>query len=125
MGEVFRARDTRLQRDVAIKILSPPFASDPEGLIRFTREAQLLASLNHTNIAQIYGVEESAGGSALVMELVEGPTLADLIATSGAAPLVDSFDRARQIAEALEAAHEQRIIHRDLKPANQSAARWR
>jgi serine/threonine-protein kinase len=118
MGEVYRARDTRLQREVAVKVLPPAFATDPERLIRFAREAQVLAALNHTNIAHIYGVEESAGFSALVMELVEGPTLADLIARSGAMPLEDAFDIARQIAEALESAHEQRIIHRDLKPAN-------
>ena len=118
MGEVYRARDTRLQRDVAIKILPPLFATDPERLARFAREAQILAALNHQNIAQIYGLEETAGASALVMELVEGPTLADQIARAGGISLEDALDVARQIAEAVEAAHDQGIIHRDLKPAN-------
>ena len=107
-----------MQRDVAIKVLPLAFATDPERLTRFAREAQLLAALNHTNIAQIYGIEESPALSGLVMELVEGATLADRIATNGAMPLEDALDLARQIAEALETAHEQRIIHRDLKPAN-------
>jgi serine/threonine protein kinase/Tol biopolymer transport system component len=118
MGEVYRARDTRLQRDVAIKVLPLDFLTDPERLTRFAREAQVLAALNHTNIAQIYGIEESPALLGLVMELVDGATLADQIATNGALPLEDALDLARQIAEALEAAHEQRIIHRDLKPAN-------
>src|SRR5688572_3598294 len=113
MGEVYRARDAKLQRDVAIKILPPAFASDPERLARFEREAQVLASLNHTNIAAIYGFEEGA----LVLELVEGPTLADRIA-QGPIPLDEALPIARQIADALEAAHAHGIIHRDLKPAN-------
>ena len=117
MGEVYRARDAKLQRDVALKLLPPDLASDADRLARLTREAQLLASLNHPNIAAIYGVEESAGGTALVLELVEGPTLADRVA-QGPIPLEDAVPLARQIADALEAAHEHGIIHRDLKPAN-------
>jgi hypothetical protein len=117
MGEVYRARDTKLNRDVAIKVLLPSVANDPDRLARFRREAQVLASLNHPNIAHIHGVQESDGASALVMELVEGPTLADRIA-QGPIPLDEALPIARQIAEALEAAHEQGIIHRDLKPAN-------
>src|ERR1043166_2175994 len=113
MGEVYRARDTRLGRDVAIKVLPDSFASDPDRLARFEREAQLLASLNHPNIATIHGLEERA----LVMELVEGPTLADRIA-EGPIPVDEALPIARQIAEALEAAHERGVIHRDLKPAN-------
>ena len=117
MGEVYRARDPRLQRDVAIKVLPAAVATDPDRLARFTREAQLLASLNHPHIAHVYGVEQDATTRALVMELVEGPTLADQIAC-GAIPLEDALPIARQIAEALDAAHERGIIHRDLKPAN-------
>ena len=117
MGEVYRARDARLQRDVAIKLLPGSVAGDPERLGRFIREAQLLATLNHPHIGAIYGVEESAGGAALVLELVEGPTLADRIA-QGPIPLEDAVAIGRQIADALEAAHEQGIVHRDLKPAN-------
>jgi eukaryotic-like serine/threonine-protein kinase len=117
MGEVYRARDTRLKRDVALKVLPDSLASDPERLARFQREAEVLASLNHPNIAAIYGVEESSGTRALVMELVEGETLADRI-TRGAVPIDEALPIAKQIAEALEAAHEQGIIHRDLKPAN-------
>jgi serine/threonine protein kinase/Tol biopolymer transport system component len=117
MGEVYRARDTKLNRDVAIKVLPEIFAHQPEHLSRFEREALALASLNHPHIAQIYGVEEAGGMRALVMELVEGPTLADRIA-SGPIPLGEALPIARQIAEALEAAHERGIIHRDLKPAN-------
>jgi eukaryotic-like serine/threonine-protein kinase len=117
MGEVYRARDTRLDRDVAIKVVPEIFASDPERLARFEREAKTLAVLNHPNIAQIYGIEESGGKSALVIELVEGETLADLIAR-GPIPLDEALPIATQIAEGLEAAHEQGIIHRDLKPAN-------
>ena len=113
----YRARDPRLHRDVALKILPPEFAVDAERLGRFRREAQVLASLNHPNIAAIYGVEESLGLHALVLELVEGPTLADRIA-EGALPLDEALPAARQIAEALEAAHEHGIVHRDLKPAN-------
>jgi len=117
MGEVYRARDTRLNREVAIKVLLAAVADDPERLARFSREAQVLASLNHPNIAHIHGIEDAEGIRALVMELVEGPTLADRIAL-GAIPLDEALPVARQIAEALEAAHEQGIIHRDLKPAN-------
>ena len=117
MGQVFRARDTKLNRDVALKILPDAVASDPDRLARFTREAQTLASLNHPHIAQIHGLEESGGVRALVMELVEGEDLSQRIAR-GAIPLADALPIAKQIAEALEAAHEQGIIHRDLKPAN-------
>lgn len=108
MGEVYRARDTKLDREVAIKILPDALAHNPERLARFEREAKVLASLNHPNIAQIYGVEDRA----LVMELVEGETLA------GPLPVATALDYARQIAEALEAAHDKGITHRDLKPAN-------
>ncbi|HEU4890746.1 MAG TPA: protein kinase [Vicinamibacterales bacterium] len=118
MGEVYKARDTRLQRYVAIKILPPTFAADPDRLARFEREAHVLASLNHAHIAQIYGVEEGSGALALVMELVEGRTLAELIAAPGGIALDDALEIARQIAEALEAAHDQGVVHRDLKPAN-------
>ena len=125
MGEVYRARDTALNRDVALKILAAAFADDAERLARFEREAQVLASLNHTNIAQIYGLEGQEGREGqerkrprvLVLELVEGLTLADRI-TQGALPLEEAIEIARQIAAALEAAHEQGIVHRDLKPAN-------
>ena len=117
MGEVYQATDTNLARQVAIKVLPASVASDPERLARFDREAKTLAALNHPNIAQIHGLEKSAGTIALVMELVEGPTLADRIA-QGAIPVDEALPIARQIAEALEAAHEQGIIHRDLKPAN-------
>ena len=113
MGEVYRARDTKLNRDVALKVLPDLFANDPDRLARFTREAQTLAALNHPNIAQIYGIESQA----LVMELVEGEDLSAHIAR-GPLALSDALPIARQIAEALEAAHEQGIIHRDLKPAN-------
>ena len=113
MGAVYRARDSKLNRDVAIKVLLASVADDADRLARFGREAQVLASLNHPNIAAIYGVEEGA----LVMELVEGPTLADRLAT-GALPLDEALAIARQIAEALLAAHEAGIVHRDLKPAN-------
>jgi eukaryotic-like serine/threonine-protein kinase len=117
VGEVYRARDRKLGREVAIKVLLPTFANDPDRLARFTREAQVLASLNHPNIAHIHGVEDTDDTRALVMELVEGPTLADRIA-AGAVPFEEALAIARQIAEALEAAHEKGIIHRDLKPAN-------
>jgi len=117
MGAVYRAHDSKLNRDVAIKVLLPAVANDPDRLARFSREAQVLASLNHPNIAHIYGLEEASDVRALVMELVEGPTLADRLA-KGALPLADALPIARQIAEALEAAHEQGIVHRDLKPAN-------
>ncbi len=134
MGVVYRAHDTTLDRDVAIKVLPDAFANDPERLARFEREAKVLASLNHPNIAAIYGLEKSGETPALILELVEGPTLADLIApspglqlssppagertTGKPLPLEEALPVARQIAEALEAAHEQGIIHRDLKPAN-------
>jgi len=122
MGEVYRARDSKLNRDVAIKVLSGAYPTDPERLSRFHREAQLLASLNHRYIAQIYGFEDfqSVGQpavSALVLELVEGQSLAERIA-QGAVPLEESLPIARQVATALAAAHERGIIHRDLKPAN-------
>jgi serine/threonine protein kinase len=116
MGEVYRAHDTKLNRDVALKVLPPEFAHNPERMERFKREAQLLASLNHPNIAAIYGLEEGDGGSAIVMELAEGPTLADRI-SKGSIPPEEAHSIARQVAEALEAAHEKGIIHRDLKPA--------
>src|SRR6185369_14935788 len=117
MGVVFRARDTKLLRDVALKLLPEHFADDPDRLSRFQREAQLLASLNHPNIAHVYGLEQADGVNALVMELVEGATLADRLGP-GPLPLDDALPIARQIAEALDAAHEQGIVHRDLKPAN-------
>ena len=117
MGEVYRARDTKLQRDVAIKVLPAAVAADPDRLARFEREAQVLAALNHPHIGAIYGLQESESVTALVLELVEGPTLADRIA-QGAVPLDEAIPIARQIAEALEAAHEAGIVHRDLKPAN-------
>ena len=117
MGEVYRARDRKLNRDVAIKVLLPSVAGDPERLARFRREAQVLASLNHPNIAHIHGLEESGGVTALILELVEGEDLAQRIAR-GPIPLEDALPIARQIAEALEAAHDHGIIHRDLKPAN-------
>ena len=117
MGEVYRATDTKLDRDVAIKVLPESLAGDPERIARFQREAKTLAALNHPNIAQIHGLEDADGIKALVMELVEGPTLADRIA-QGAIPVDEALPIAKQIAEALEAAHEQGIIHRDLKPAN-------
>ncbi|HQX82410.1 MAG TPA: serine/threonine-protein kinase, partial [Vicinamibacterales bacterium] len=113
MGEVYRARDARLGRDAAIKILPEAFLTDADRVARFEREARTLASLNHPNIAGIYGIE----GSAIVMELVEGEDLSELLAR-GPVPLVDALKTARQIASALEAAHEQGIVHRDLKPAN-------
>src|SRR5437588_8546269 len=117
MGEVYRARDTKLNRDVAIKILPAAFAIDPDRLARFAREAQVLASLNHQNIGAIYGIEDSGATQALVLELVDGPTLADRIAR-GPIPLDEGLAIARQIAAALEAAHALGIVHRDLKPAN-------
>jgi serine/threonine-protein kinase len=117
MGEVYRARDTRLKRDVALKILPEAFASDPDRLARFTREAQTLASLNHPNIAQIHGLEEQPPIHTLVMELVEGVDLSQRLA-AGPLALDEAVSIARQVADALEAAHEQGIVHRDLKPAN-------
>src|SRR5881409_1833190 len=113
MGEVWRATDTKLNRDVALKILPEAFANDRDRMARFEREAQVLASLNHPNIAAIYGVEERA----IVMELVEGPTLANRIA-EGPIPLEEALAIARQIGDALEAAHDKNVVHRDLKPAN-------
>jgi len=128
MGEVYRARDSRLKRDVAIKTLPASFAADPERLARFEREAQALAALNHPNIAQIHGLEEAGSVRGLVMEFVDGQTLAEMIemyarpggkASSGAGmPLDAALPIARQVATALEAAHERGIVHRDLKPAN-------
>ena len=117
MGAVYRARETKLNRDVALKVLLPDVANDPERLARFRREAQVLASLNHPHIGAIHGLEESNGTIALVMELVEGEDLSQRLAR-GAMPLDEALPLARQIAEALEAAHEQGIVHRDLKPAN-------
>ena len=119
MGAVYRARDTKLDRDVALKVLPEAFTADPDRLARFEREAKVLASLNHPNIGSIYGLEEAEGGKfrALVLELVEGPTLADRI-KQGPIPIDEALPIAKQIAEALEAAHEQGVIHRDLKPAN-------
>ena len=117
MGEVYRARDTKLKRDVALKVLPDHFVNDPERLARFQREAQVLASLNHPNIAIIHGLEEADGVRALVLEFVEGPTLADRIA-DGPIPLDEALPIAKQMADALEAAHEHGIVHRDLKPAN-------
>src|SRR5213595_2108328 len=117
MGEVYQATDSKLGRSVAIKLLPVEFASDPERLSRFQREAQVLASLNHPNIAHIYGLERTGDSRALVLELVDGPTLADRIA-QGPIPIDETLVIARQMAEALEIAHEQGIIHRDLKPAN-------
>ena len=119
MGEVYRARDANLNRDVALKVLLDAVAGDPERIARFKREAHVLASLNHPHIAHVYGFEEGPTASFLVMELVEGPTLADLIATnSNGLPLDQAIPIARQIADALEAAHEKGVVHRDLKPAN-------
>src|SRR6202162_739485 len=117
MGEVYRAADSKLGRDVALKVIQQEFAQDTQLMARFQREAQVLSSLNHTNIASIYGLEESGGVRALVMELVEGPTLADRM-KEGGIPLQEALPIAKQIAEALECAHEHGIVHRDLKPAN-------
>src|ERR1700732_2219730 len=117
MGEVYQAHDTKLGRDVAIKVLPEAFARDPERLSRFQREAKMLASLNHPNIATIHGLEQSGGTSYLVMELVSGETLAERV-KAGPLGIEEALKIAVQIAEALEAAHEKQIIHRDLKPAN-------
>ena len=116
-SEVYRARDMKLDRDVALKVLPQAFTEDPDRLARFEREAKVLASLNHPNIAGIHGLEESDGVRALVLEYIEGPTLADRIA-QGPIPIDEALPIAKQIAEALEAAHEAGVIHRDLKPAN-------
>jgi serine/threonine protein kinase len=117
MGDVYRARDTNLKRDVALKVLPDAFALDRDRLARFKREAQVLASLNHPNIAAIYGFDEAEGVHALILELVDGPTLADRIAR-GPIPIDETLPIASQVAEALEAAHERHVVHRDLKPAN-------
>src|SRR5262245_8722951 len=117
MGIVFRARDLKLERDVAIKVLPEAFDSDRDRLMRFQREAQLLASLNHPHIAQIYGLEESSDTRSIVMELVEGETLAERL-RRGRVPIDEAVEIVTQIAEGLEAAHEKGITHRDLKPAN-------
>ena len=123
MGEVYRATDTRLHRDVAIKVLPAAFAQDPERVARLRREAQVLASLNHPHIAAIYGLEESDGALALAIELVDGEDLAERLAKRGAIPVEEATDIARQIAQGLEAAHEKGIVHRDLKPANVKIAK--
>src|ERR1043166_5770347 len=117
MGEVYLARDTRLDRDVALKVLPTAFAADPDRVARFEREAKVLASLQHPNIAGIYGFEEGAGVQALVLELVDGVTLAERIAR-GPLPVPEALAIARQIADVLAAAHDAGIVHRDLKPAN-------
>ena len=117
MGEVSRAHDTKLRRDVALKIVPPAFTSDPERMGRFEREAHVLASLSHPNIASIFGIEESGATRALVMELVEGPTLAERI-QPGPIPLPEALEIARQVVAAIEYAHDHGVIHRDLKPAN-------
>src|SRR5215831_17032779 len=117
MGEVYRARDLKLKREVAIKILPEEFAQDPDRVRRFQREAEVLASLNHPNIAGIHDLAEANGSRYLVLELVEGETLADRIAR-GPIPIEEALGISKQICEALEAAHERGIIHRDLKPAN-------
>src|SRR5471030_2041477 len=117
MGEVYKAADTNLKRAVALKVLPASFAADAERLARFQREAEVLAALNHPNIAAIYGLERTPAFTALVMELVEGEDLSQRI-SRGAIPIEEALPIAKQIAEALEAAHEQGIIHRDLKPAN-------
>ncbi len=117
MGEVFRATDTRLKHDVALKVLPESFAQDPQRMARFTREAQVLASLNHPAIGAIHGLEEEDGVRTLVLELIEGEDLSERIA-KGPTPFEETLKIALQIAEALEAAHDKGIIHRDLKPAN-------
>src|SRR5580658_2209315 len=117
MGEVYRARDSKLGRDVALKVLPEAFARDAERMARFHREAKVLASLDHPNIASIYGFEDSGATHALVMELVEGPTLGDRI-KAGPIPIDEALRIAKQITDALEYAHERGIVHRDLKPAN-------
>src|ERR1700686_3866176 len=118
MGEVYQAHDTKLGRDVAIKVLPEAFAHDAERLSRFQREAKMLASLNHPNIATIYGLEQSGGTNYLVMELVPGETLQERVKRDEAIAIEEALAVAKQIAEALEVAHEKGIIHRDLKPAN-------
>src|SRR2546427_7374680 len=117
MGAVYRARDTKLKREVAIKILPDEFSRDPDRVARFQREAEVLASLNHPNIAAIYALQEANGSRLLVLELVEGETLAERI-KRGPIPVDEALNIARSICEALEAAHEKGVVHRDLKPAN-------
>src|SRR5262249_37090478 len=117
MGEVYRARDTRLKREVAIKILPDGFSQDADRLARFQREAELLATLNHPNVAAVYGIEKGGGITGIVLELVPGDTLGDMIARAPIA-ISDALQIARQIADGLEAAHDKGVIHRDLKPAN-------
>ena len=117
MGEVYRARDTTLGRDVALKLLPAALADDPERVARFQREAQLLASLNHPHIGAIYGLEQQPSARLLVLELLEGGTLADRV-TRGPVPLDEATEIARQIALALQAAHDKGVVHRDLKPSN-------
>src|SRR5690349_12197505 len=117
MGEVYRARDPRLKREVAIKVLPETFTADPARMARFQREAEVLASLDHPNIGAIYGLVEAGGTQALVLSLIDGPTLDERIAT-GALPLAEASAIAQQIIAALEYAHERGVIHRDLKPAN-------
>src|SRR5881296_828127 len=117
MGEVYRARDTKLGRDVALKLLPPLFTADADRVARFEREARLLASLNHPHIGAIYGFEDAGNMSALVLELVEGETLGDRV-RRGPLPLSEALAVAQQIADALDAAHRAGIIHRDLKPSN-------
>jgi len=117
MGEVYLARDTKLKREVAIKVLPDEFLRDADRVGRFQREAEVLASLNHPNIAQIYGVEESSGTRCIVMELVDGETLQERL-RRGPIPIDEALPLAKQLTDALEAAHEKGIIHRDLKPAN-------
>src|SRR5215467_14110626 len=118
MGEVYRARDLKLKREVAIKTLPEEFSRDPERLSRFQREAEALAALNHPNIGSIYHLQESDGSRYLVLELIEGETLADILARRGGLPVDEALNIAKQICEALEAAHEKGVVHRDLKPAN-------
>src|SRR4029077_3376236 len=117
MGEVYRAKDSKLNRSVALKVLPGSLTHDAQRVARFRREAQVLASINHPNIGAIHGLEDGSGIPALVLELVEGPTLADRIA-SGRLPVAEALSIATQIASALEAAHDQGVVHRDLKPAN-------
>jgi eukaryotic-like serine/threonine-protein kinase len=117
MGEVYRAKDTKLDRDVAIRVMPEALARDPERLARFEREAKVLASLDHPNIGRIYGLMDSTESHALVLALIEGPTLADQIAV-GALPLDDALSISKQIIEALEYANDCGVVHRDLKPAN-------
>jgi serine/threonine-protein kinase len=122
MGEVYRARDGKLKRDVAIKALPDEFSRDPDRVSRFQREAETLAALNHRNIAGIHDLQQSNGTRYLVLEFVEGDTLAEILRQRGALPVEEALRIAKQICEALEAAHEKGIIHRDLKPANVKVA---